>query len=333
MKTGRATVIGNGGFGTAVSLLLLENGYDVTLWGHDADYVEATREARENRKYLPGVPLPADLRLTADAAAAARDAALVVSAVPTRWLRSTMEGFRGLLPRRAPIVSLTKGIEEESLLRPSLVLRALHPGRPVAVLSGPSHAEEVARRVPTSVVVAASSRPLTRTLQKVFSTDRFRVYGNADPVGVELGGALKNVVAIAAGVVDGLGFGDNTKAALVTRGLVEIVRLAVKLGGRKHTFTGLAGVGDLITTSFSRHGRNRAVGERLGRGERLAAILGGMEMVAEGVFTARAVIALARRHRVDMPISREVHAMLFEDKDPAEALRSLMSRSSKSEAW
>ncbi len=329
----RALVIGNGGFGTSLALLLHENGHEVTIWGHDGAYLEETARLRENRKFLKGVPLPKELRFTSDPAAGAARATLVVSAVPTRYLRPVLLRFQGCLPKRKPIVSVTKGIEQETLARPTQILRALHPGHPLAVLSGPSHAEEVARRIPTSVVVAAATPALGKRLQAVFNTERFRVYANRDPIGVELAGALKNVVAIAAGVVDGLGFGDNTKSALLTRGLVEIARLGTRLGARKQTFAGLAGLGDLITTSFSRHGRNRAVGERIGRGETLDAILGSMEMVAEGVFTARAVMDLARREKVDLPICAEVHAMLFEKKPPIEALKSLMTRSSKAETW
>lgn len=327
----RVAVIGNGGFGTAMALLLLENRFDVTIWGHDEDYVDRVREERENRRYLPGVLLPEGLQFTHSPEEALEDASLVVIAVPTAWLRETLEGFRGLLPRGAPLVSLVKGIEPRTLLRPSQVLREVFPGRPVAVISGPSHAEEVARRVPSSVVAAAASRDFTRRLQKAFGTPHFRVYSNPDPVGVELGGALKNVIAIAAGLVEGLGYGDNTKAALVTRGIVEMRRLAMRMGAKGSTFFGLAGIGDLITTSFSAHGRNRSVGLGLASGRSLQEVLDSMNGVSEGVNTARSVVTLARRHRVEMPICTEVHAILFEGKAPRDALRDLMTRSSKSE--
>ena len=327
----RVAVIGNGGFGTAMALLLLENRFDVTIWGHDEDYVDRVREERENRRYLPGVLLPEGLQFTHNPEEALEDASLVVIAVPTAWLRETLEGFRGLLPRGAPLVSLVKGIEPRTLLRPSQVLREVFPGRPVAVISGPSHAEEVARRVPSSVVAAAASRDFTRRLQKAFGTPHFRVYSNPDPVGVELGGALKNVIAIAAGLVEGLGYGDNTKAALVTRGIVEMRRLAMRMGAKGSTFFGLAGIGDLITTSFSAHGRNRSVGLGLASGRSLQEVLDSMNGVSEGVNTARSVVTLARRHRVEMPICTEVHAILFEGKAPSDALRDLMTRSSKSE--
>ena len=333
MKPTPTTIIGNGAWGTAVALVLLDNGHPVTIWGHDSTYVRETSERRENHKFLPGVTLPSELRLETDAASSVEGARLVISAVPTRFLRTVLEEFQGHVPSRVPVVSLTKGIELETLLRPCQVIRQVLPGRAVAVLSGPSHAEEVARRVPTSVVVSASSDGLRRRLQRTFNTPRFRVYRNSDTIGVELGGALKNIIALAAGVCDGLGFGDNTKAALVTRGIAEITRLATRLGARRATFGGLAGIGDLITTAFSAHGRNRAVGEQLGRGQTLKQILEATEKVAEGVLTTKAVMTLARRHRVDMPISREMNEVLFRDKDPGEALESLMTRAAKSETW
>jgi len=329
----KVAVIGAGGWGTAVAMLLVENGHEVTMWGHDSANIERMQRTGENKKYLNDVPLPSNLALTADPEEAVQRAKVVVSGVPTRWLRETLLPFKGLIPKRAPFVSLTKGIEEETLLRPSQVIRATIPGHPSAILSGPSHAEEVARRIPSSVVIAASSRDLARRMQRLFSTERFRVYANTDPVGVELAGALKNVIAIAAGVCDGLGFGDNTKSALVTRGLVEMSRLSTKLGAKKQTFAGLAGMGDLITTAFSPHGRNRAVGEKLGQGQTLERIARGSAKVAEGVGTTRGAITLARKHRVEMPIALQVHDMLFADKDPQDALAQLMTRSSKTETW
>ncbi len=324
-------VIGNGGWGTAVGLLLLERGHPVTIWGHDADYVDVVRTKRENVKYLPGVSLPRDLVFTHDRDEALNKAAVIINAVPTQWVRGVFGDFQGVVRPKQLILSLSKGIEIGTLLRPSQVLRELFPRNTIAVLSGPSHAEEVARHSPASVVIATRSHPIARKLQNALTTPRFRVYTNVDPAGVELGGALKNVIAIAAGICDGLGFGDNTKAALVTRGLVEISRLARKMGAKPNTMQGLAGMGDLITSAFSRHGRNRFVGERLGKGVSLQKILGDMEMVAEGVPTTKSTLALARRHRVDMPIVREVYEILFEEKPPLEALTSLMTRSTKTE--
>jgi len=329
----RAVVIGAGGWGTALALVLMETGHEVSIWGNDAANVDRINRDRENTKYLKDVPLPPELVVTADREEAMHKARLVVSATPTRWLREVMMSFQGLLPARVPIVSVTKGIEVSTLKRPSQVLHQLFPRSTVSILSGPSHAEEVARRIPSSVVIASRTREIARRNQRRFTTERFRVYANTDPVGVELAGALKNVIAIAAGACDGLGFGDNTKSALVTRGIVEMVRLATKMGARKQTFAGLAGVGDLITTAFSPHGRNRHVGQRLGEGQPLERILRETEQVAEGIETTRAVIKLARKHRVDMPISREVSNILFHGKDAAEALQSLMTRSTKTEAW
>jgi glycerol-3-phosphate dehydrogenase (NAD(P)+) len=324
-------IVGDGGWGTAVALVLIEAGHDVVMVGRDPAYVAAMQKARENVRYLPGVELPASLAMTSEPDEAIPGAGCVVNAVPTQWIRDVFTPLRGLVGPRQRLLSLSKGVEIATLRRPSQVLRELFPRNAIAVLSGPSHAEEVARRCPASVVIASRSQPLARRLQGALTTSRFRVYTNSDPVGVELAGALKNVIAIAAGIVDGLGFGDNTKAALLTRGLVEITRLARTMGGRASTFSGLAGIGDLMTTAFSRHGRNRAVGEKIGRGIPIGEILAGMQMVAEGVPTTKAAFALARRHRVDMPITREVHAILFEGKPPLDALTSLMTRSVKRE--
>ena len=327
----RFAIVGAGGWGTAIALVLVERGHEVTLLGRDPRSMAAMAEARENAAYLPRVTLPRSLRLTADPTAALAGATCVVNAVPAQWIRDAFRPLRALIGPRTPILLLSKGVEIATLLRPTQVLRQILSRNPIAVLSGPSHAEEVALRCPASVVIASTSPPLARRLQGALSTERFRVYTNSDPVGVELAGALKNVIAIAAGIVDGLGFGDNTKAALLTRGLVEIRRLATAMGGRSATFAGLAGMGDLITTAFSRHGRNRAVGEKIGRGLAIDAILSGMHMVAEGVPTTRAARRLARRHKVDMPIVREVHAILFEGKPPLKALSDLMTRRMKGE--
>jgi glycerol-3-phosphate dehydrogenase (NAD(P)+) len=325
------TVIGDGGFGTAIALVLHEREHEVRLWGRDEAHVAEIRAKRENTRYLKGVPLPRAMKITADAEEALAGAQVVVNAVPTQFVRGVFSKLAPLVSGKAKLLSLSKGIEVGTLLRPSQILAELLPRRATAVLSGPSHAEEVARRFPASVVVAARSHALARTFQTALTTSRFRVYTNVDPAGVELAGALKNVIALAAGVCDGLGFGDNAKAALVTRGLVEIGRLAAKLGARHRTFSGLAGMGDLVTTAFSKHGRNRAVGEKLGQGKALAEILHKMNMVAEGVETTRSTLALARRHRVDMPIVREMHEILFEGKAPLAALSSLMTRSTKTE--
>jgi glycerol-3-phosphate dehydrogenase (NAD(P)+) len=327
------TLVGNGGFGTALSLLLFAKGIDVRVLGHDAAYAAETARRRENAKYLPGVPLPEKLLVTADPDAALRGAQCVVSAVPTQFVAASMaSSVLSRIGPKVPIVSVSKGVEIGTFRRPSQVIASVLPRHPLAVLSGPSHAEEVARGMPTSVVVASADDALARRVQGLFSSDRFRVYTSPDTVGVEIAGALKNVIAIAAGIGDGLGFGDNAKAALMTRGLVEMSRLGAALGARKATFSGLSGLGDLVTTCTSRFGRNRELGERIGRGETLAAILSGMAKVAEGVPTTKAVRALARKLGVEVPITDEVHRILFGRKDPRVAVRDLMRRGKKSEA-
>jgi glycerol-3-phosphate dehydrogenase (NAD(P)+) len=324
-------VVGNGGWGTALALVAVANGHDVRLWGVEPDYVAETAKTRANPRYLPGVAMPPQLLLTSDAAVAGRGATLIVSAVPTQYLRATTSRIAADLPAGAPVVSVSKGVENQTLSRPSEVLASTLGKRPIAVLSGPSHAEEVARGGPTSVVVACADAAVAKLVQDVFSNERLRIYETDDVLGVELAAATKNVVAIAAGVCDGLGLGDNAKAALITRGNAEITRLGRALGARPETFAGLAGIGDLITTCTSRHGRNRAVGERLGRGEKIDAILGSMVQVAEGVRTAESVVQLARSVGVEMPISEQVHRILFGGQRPEVALRELMTRTPRSE--
>jgi len=327
----RIGVIGDGGMGTLCACLLAEGGAEVVLWSAFAEQAERLKRDRENRQFLPGVPLPEAVKPTADAAELPRHAALLVSAVPTPYLRSVMKRIAGDLPA-APIVSVSKGIENETLQRPSEVIRDVLGERTIAALSGPCIAFEVARRMPATVVVAAADESLARAVQQTMGNPYFRVYYNSDVPGVELGGALKNVIALAAGICDGLQLGVNAKAALLTRGLAEITRLGVALGARRETFAGLAGIGDLITTCVSPHGRNRTVGEAVGRGEKLDQVLEQMNrQVAEGVSTTRSVVALARRHGVDMPITREVHSVLFDEKSPHRAIRDLMTRPSRSE--
>jgi len=324
-------VIGDGGWGTALALVLHRRGVTVRLWSREPDYAAEMERTRANPRYLPGVPLPAGLLVTGDAAEALGGAGLVISAVPTQFIRGTWKPLARHLARGVPVCSVAKGIEVKTLERPTEILAEVVGPRPLAVLSGPSHAEEVARGLPCAVVAASRSAALATTVQSLFSTDRFRVYRLRDVVGVEFAGAAKNVVAVAAGIGDGLGLGDNTKAALITRGAVEIARLGKALGARHATFHGLAGIGDLIVTCASRHGRNRAVGERIGRGEKLADILASVPTVAEGVPTAKAIVRLARRVGVEMPIATEVHHVLFDGKDPKRAVTDLMLRSPKTE--
>ncbi len=327
----RVAILGSGGFGTALATLFAKAVPSVSLWARDpAQAVELTRR-RENLRHLPGIILPEQVRPTADAAEAAEGAELLVVAIPSAFLRATLEELAPMLPRGVPALSVVKGIEAGTFARPSrIILEALGP-RPVAILSGPSHAEEVARGLPASVVVAGDDPALNALVQEALNRDVFRVYTNTDAVGVELAGALKNILGIAAGICDGLGFGDNAKAALLTRGLVEIARFAIDQGARAATFAGLAGVGDMVTTCYSPHGRNRAVGEKIGRGATLAEALSGMRDVAEGVTTTRGVHEQARARGVEMPIVGEVYRVLYEGKDPRAAVVDLTLRPPKGE--
>ena len=323
----RAVVIGDGGWGTALALLLVRRGIETTLWSHAREYSEELAATRVNSRFLPGIALPAALRFTADAYSACDEVDVAVSVVPTQFLRGVAERFEDALPGNVPIVSATKGLEIETLHRPSEILLEVLGRRPICVLSGPSHAEEVARLKPASVVAASEDGELARWVQEAFNSENFRVYSSSDPIGVELGGALKNVIALAAGIGDGLELGDNAKAALVTRGMVELARVGTSRGARLETFFGLAGIGDLVTTCCSQHSRNRALGEAIGRGESLEAILARVKTVAEGVWTTKALFGPeSELADVSMPIAAEVHAVLFERKDPRDAVADLMRR-------
>jgi glycerol-3-phosphate dehydrogenase (NAD(P)+) len=329
----RFAILGDGAWGTAIALLLAQkDDHRVTLWSARPENARLLRERRENVRLLPGIPIPDAILLTEDVTEAVDSADLLVSAIPTVYLRPTLQRVAPAVSPDARVLSLTKGIENNTFLRPSEIIRQVLGVEHVAVLSGPSHAEEVSRGRPTSVVVAGEDLDLARWLQACFSTDRFRVYTNLDVIGVELGGALKNIIGIAAGISDGLEFGDNTKAALLTRGLVEMTRFGVALGAEPQTFVGLAGLGDLITTCMSRHGRNRHVGERLGRGEKLEEIVPAMGgMIAEGVTTTRSVHDRAVRMEIEMPITTEVYRVLYEGKDPRAAVDDLMLRAPRLE--
>lgn len=312
--------------GTACSILLAEHPeQSVVLWAREPAVARDITSDHINHHFLPGIPLPERIEATNDPAAAV-DADLLVVAVPSKFLRSTLSGFAGQLEAAQPMVSVVKGVEIDTLMRPSEIIVDVLGPRDVIVLSGPSHAEEIGRRQPASVVAAGGNPELAKSVQAMFNTDRFRVYTNPDVVGVELCGALKNVIAIAAGICDGLGYGDNAKSALVTRGLVEMARFGAAFGAAPTTFSGLAGVGDLITTCVSPYGRNRNVGERLGKGETLQEIEGSTESVAEGVTTTKGIVELAQQKSIEMPIAREVYAVLFEGKSPQEATDDLMSR-------
>ena len=322
-------VIGTGGWGTSLAVLLHGNGHPVALWGRLPEEVDPILAASENKAFLPGVKIPKEIVVTLDAASALRGAELVVLAVPSHGMRPICEQLKPFLPSGLPLISVAKGIENETGARMSEVIAdVLHTDR-IMVLSGPSHAEEVGRGIPTAVVVAAKDPALATTAQQVFMNERFRVYTHDDVIGVELGGALKNVIAIAAGACVGIGFGDNTKDALCTRGLAEMTRLGVASGARRETFFGLSGVGDLIVTAFSRHSRNRGFGERLGRGEPPQQIAASTQMVAEGVKTAKSAWQVARRLQVDVPITSQVYAILYEGKATKQAVRDLMTREAK----
>ena len=328
----KVAVIGDGGWGTALALILAGHRHEVTVWGPFEEYLRTLRETGENAKFLPGVKLPSALRWTARLDEAAAGAEAVVLATPSRYFRPTVSALASALPRpRPPIVSVTKGLDERTLRRMTEVAGELLGEKDIAALSGPSLAAEVARGVPTAVTLACADAERAAALQQLFNGPQFRVYTSDDAVGVELGGALKNVIAIAAGVCDGIGFGDNAKAALITRGLAEIARLGVAMGAHPQTFAGLSGLGDLVVTCASRLSRNRGVGERLGRGESMEAILQGMQQVAEGVWTCGAARDLARTKNVEVPITEEVCAVVHGGKSPRRAVEDLMSRDPRPE--
>lgn len=325
------TIIGDGAMGTACAVLLARQpAHEVTIWCQFAENQAQMSAQRENVKFLPGVPIPASVRLTTEFAEARHADAFVV-AVPTVYLAATLERLAPLWPVGKPVVSVIKGMEQETFRAPSQIIGEQLNDPPVAVLSGPSHAEEISRGLPASVVAASGDLRLARLVQQWFTTDRFRVYTSHDLRGTELAGALKNVIAIAAGICDGLGFGDNAKSALMTRGLVEMVRFGLILGAEADTFYGLAGLGDLITTCVSQHGRNRRVGQRLGEGKTLDEILRESPQVAEGVWTARSVHDLCQRRNIDMPVTTEIYRILFEGKAPIQAVADLMNRDPKPE--
>lgn len=323
----RVAVIGGGAWGTALADLLARKGEDVVLWARESEVVESINQRHENEMFLPGGKLEASLRAEPDIRAAIRGAETLVSAAPSHAVRSVMQQAAGALDGSPLVVSVSKGLDPDRLERPSSILGEVLPkGVPVAVLSGPSFAWEVFQQQPTAVVAAASDHSVAQRAQRVFSTGYFRVYSHTDVVGVELAGALKNVIAIATGMGDGLGVGDNTRSAVITRGLAEITRLGVAMGGRPETFSGLAGLGDLVATCTSPQSRNRSVGEQLGRGRKIEEITAGMHMVAEGVRTTRVVMDLAERQGVEMPIAREVYGVLYEGRSAQQAYRGLVRR-------
>ncbi len=325
-------VLGAGSWGIALTLHLKRNGHNLTLWEHDKAKALELEQKRENKVLLPGIILPKDILITHEIYKVLTGCDGVVIAVPSHVVRSIAKSATLHLPKGAWVACAAKGLEEETHLRLSEVLKQnLQSDTPIAVLSGPSHAEEVSRTMPTTVVSASSDPAIAKAVQNAFHSNYFRVYTSTDVIGVELGGSLKNVIAIAAGITDGMSLGDNAKAALMTRGLHEISRLGIALGAQPQTFAGLAGMGDLIVTCTSHHSRNRLLGEKIGKGATLEQALKEMVMVAEGVKTSKAAVALAEKAKVEVPITQEVYKVLFEGRNAKEAVKSLLSRTAKPE--
>lgn len=324
-------IIGAGGWGTALAVLWAKHGHTITLWGHNASRTERIRATRENLDYLPGIKVPESIDITSDITDCA-EANLVVFVTPSIALRSVANQLRASISNaKAVLLSGTKGIEHGSGMRMSEILAEIFPRNPIAVISGPNLAVEVARDLPTATVLGCQIAECTEELQRDLGSERFRIYSSDETIGIELGGALKNVFAIPAGVSDGFGLGDNSKAALVTRSLAELLRLGTAMGGNPRTFYGLSGAGDLIATCFSQHSRNRRLGERLGRGEALEQILAGMQMVAEGIPTSKSAYECARRLNVDTPIIDQIYSVLYEGKRPDQAMQELLGRDQKAE--
>jgi glycerol-3-phosphate dehydrogenase (NAD(P)+) len=331
MKLEKTAIVGAGGWGSALSLLWAKKGHDIVLWGNDSSRVKRFRETRENKDYLPGMKLPESIHLTSELQDCA-DADLIVFVTPSIALREVASRLAPFVSNRtAVLLSCTKGIEHGSGMRMSEILRETFPSHPIAVLSGPNLAVEVSRDLPTATVLACMEKMAASELQGYLGSPRFRIYTGDDLIGIELGGALKNVFAIAAGASDGLDLGDNSKAALVTRALAEMIRLGTAMGGKLATFYGLSGAGDLILTCFSKHSRNRRVGELLGRGQPLRQITCSMQMVAEGIPTTKSAFECARKIGIETPIIDQVRALLYEGKKATQAMRDLLGRNQKDE--
>lgn len=326
------TVIGAGSWGTTLACLLSDKGYDVTLWAFEKDLVDEINQTRINRIYLPDVTVPDNLKVTNNIEEALKKARYVVNAVPAQYTRLVFKEAAACLNNEAVIVSVSKGIERGTLLTVSSILKEM-TSHPVTVLSGPSFAREVIKKLPAAVTLATADNNTGIALQEIFNTQYFRVYTHDDIIGAEMGGALKNVMAIAAGIAESLGLGNNARASLITRGLIEMTRLAVAIGARERTFSGLSGIGDLVLTCTSPLSRNYTVGMKLGQGLKLKEILGLTKSVAEGVATAESAYALSQKYSIEMPIIEQVYKILYEDKDPSLAVKDLMERSLKSEFY
>ncbi len=327
----KIAVVGDGGWGTANAILLAGYGHEVTLWGVFPEYIEEMKRTHCNDKFLKGVKFPTNLKLTADRGEAVKDAEVVVLAPPSKYFTSVISGFKGLINDSQLIVSLTKGLCETTNRRMTDLGKDILGVSDIVALAGPTHAEEVSRGIPTAIVAACENVEKAKKVQTIWSGPRFRVYTSTDPVGVEIGGAIKNVLAIAVGCSDGMGFGDNTRAALITRGLVEMKRFVIAYGGKPETLSGLAGIGDLIVTCTSIHSRNHLVGERLGKGEKITDILNSMQMVAEGVWNSKVVHEIAHKLKVEMPICELVYALCHCGHTAADAARTMMERELKAE--
>lgn len=329
----KISVLGAGSWGTALAIILSNNGHDVTLWEYKKEYVKGLIKHHENKIFLPGISIPQEISITHSLDQAANNQHMIVIAIPTQFVRSVLQKMKKISFRNTTFVSVAKGIEKETLVTVNHIIadELDIDESSIAVLSGPSHAEEVSRKIPTAVVAASSSLDTAKDVQAAFMTSYLRVYSTTDIIGVELGGALKNVIAIGAGIIDGAKFGDNTKAAIMTRGIAEISRLGIELGAKPITFSGLSGMGDLIVTCMSRHSRNRYVGEQIGMGKKLPEVLKSMKMVAEGVETCKSVHQLAAKHHIEVPIASAVYNILFNEKDPIKVTYELMSRGMKAE--
>ena len=320
------SIVGAGSWGTAIAMLLANKGYNVKLWVRDEELIGKIKSTRENSEYLPGAILPESIIVSSDMEYCCKGSEAVVIAAPSHAMRDICSRMRDFTLKGQVIVSLTKGIENDTLLRMSQVINEFMPENEVAVVSGPSHAEEVSKGIPTAVVASSKKRIVAEYIQDIFMTPLFRVYTNPDIVGVELGGALKNIIALGAGIIDGLGLGDNTKAAIMTRGIVEMARLGECLGASRNTFAGLSGIGDLIVTCTSMHSRNRRAGIAIGQGKSLEEVLGGTRMVVEGVRTTKSAYQLAKKQSIEMPITQEIYHLLFDKADIRDSVMNLTTR-------
>ena len=331
---GKIAIIGDGGWGTALAIELLKKGNSVFLWGAFKSYIEKIAKSRENVKFLKGIRIPDGIKITPLLNDAVRGANIVILAVPSKYLRNILERLKQIEDENPIYVSVAKGIESTTLMRMSEVIRdVLGMHKRVVAVSGPSIAIEVAKGLPTTIVAASADTILAKNIQNTLISKRLRIYTSDDLIGVELGGSLKNIIAIAAGISDSLGFGANTKAAILTRGLAEISRLGVAMGGRRETFSGLSGIGDLITTCISPYSRNRWFGEMLGMGKKTEEILKGTEMIVEGITTAKSAYELSRKYKISMPITLEIYNLIYKNKSPKDVVSDLMLRSPKQEHY